>query len=144
MILRSAEEQDRLRVSELLVSCGLVPLDDTAQFGPQYVLAVLPNDVLAGVAGIECYEHHALLRSVAVETSFRGQGYGQRLAEDRLSWAVRNAISTVFLLTADAGPYWRRFGFEEMSREVAPTAIRNSHEWATACPANAQAMRLLL
>ena len=144
MILRSAEEQDRLRVSELLVSCGLVPLDDTAQFGSQYALAVLPDNVLAGVAGIECYEHDALLRSVAVETTFRGQGYGRRLAEDRLSWAARNAISTVFLLTTEAGAYWRRFGFEEIPREAAPTAIRNSHEWATACPASALAMRLLL
>ena len=144
MLMRPAVEQDRFRVSELLAICGLVPLDDAAQFGSQYSLAVLPHDLIVGVAGIECYEHDALLRSVAVAPKFRRQGLGRRLAEDRLSWAARNAVSTVFLLTTDAAPYWRQLGFEEISRSLAPTAILNSHEWLAACPSSALAMRLVL
>ena len=144
MIFRSAEERDRLGVTELLARCGLVSLDAAAQFGSQYVLAVLPNDVPVAVAGIEVHENTALLRSVAVAVEFRGRGLGRRLTEDRLAWAAEKAVNTVFLLTTDAAPYWRRFGFEEIPRHEAPTAIRRSHEWTTACPSSALAMRIIL
>ncbi len=142
--LRPASDQDRTAVEALLHAAGLHPLDDGAQFGPQYIVAVLGENRIIGVAGMELHGDDALLRSVAVDKQFRSLRLGATLAEDRLNWARDRGIRAVYLLTDTAANYWTRFGFREIARAEAPEGIAASHEWAGGCPASSTAMRLVL
>jgi amino-acid N-acetyltransferase len=142
--LRPAGEGDRPSVTGLLAEAKLAALDDAAQFGLQYVLALDPEGRLAGMAGLEIYGSDALLRSVAVAPSVRSNGLGRRLTEDRLAWAAARGIRQAFLLTTDARTYWERFGFVEVGRSDAPLGIRSSTQWAGGCSATATSMRKAL
>jgi amino-acid N-acetyltransferase len=137
--MRTANDLDRDDVSALLSASRLAALDSTSQFGSQYVVAHA-NGRLIGVAGLEIYGADALLRSVAIAPSFRSQGLGRQLTQDRLRWAIERGISTIYLLTADASSYWRRHGFTEIRREEAPAAIRSTSQWSGGCSASAIAM----
>jgi amino-acid N-acetyltransferase len=137
--IRPAESGDRAAIAELLSASRLVPLDETAQFGPQYAVAVNGNG-LVGVAGYERYGSDILLRSVAVSEPWRSTGIGARLTADRLAHASAQGCVTAYLLTDTARGYWERHGFSKIDRQAAPEAITHSHEWSAACPASATAM----
>lgn len=125
----------------LLAATGLAPLDETAQFGPQYAVAEDAGGGIAGVAGYERYGTDILLRSVAVSERHRLAGLGGRLTADRLAHARRAGCSTAYLLTDTARGYWERHGFSAIDRTAAPAAIAESVEWRHACPASATPMR---
>ncbi len=138
--IRPAGSEDRGAIAELLSASKLVPLDDTAQFGPQYAVAVNEDGTLVGVAGYERYGADILLRSVAVSESWRSTGIGARLTMDRLAHAKAQGCESAYLLTDTARGYWERHGFSEIDRQVAPAAVTRSHEWSAACPVSATAM----
>ena len=141
--IRDARPEDWAAVSALLAAARLVPLDDTAQFPPQYAVAE-DGGVIVGVAGYERYGPDILLRSVAVAVSHRSQGIGAQLTADRLQHAQAAGATTAYLLTDTAAPYWQRQGFTPIDRNAAPRTITASREWSEACPASATAMRKLL
>jgi amino-acid N-acetyltransferase len=138
--IRSAGSADRDAIAELLSATKLVPLDETAQFGPQYAVAVIDDGTLVGVAGYERYGTDILLRSVAVLESWRSTGIGARLTADRLAHAKSQGCEAAYLLTDTARGYWERHGFSMIDRHVAPPSIMRSHEWSAACPVSATAM----
>ena len=138
--IRPAESGDRTTIAELLSVSRLVPLDETAQFGPQYAVAVNEGGMLVGVAGYERYGADILLRSVAVSEPWRSAGIGARLTADRLAYARAQGCGAAYLLTDTARGYWERHGFSKVDRQAAPQAITHSHEWSAACPASATAM----
>lgn len=138
--IRPAIAAEEAAVSNLLLTAGLVALDPTAQFGPQYAVAVAGDGVLVGVAGMERHGSNGLLRSVAVAKEMQRQRIGKLLTSDRLRWAEEHGLHSVFLLTTTARDYWKQFGFTEIDRAAAPPEIQGSHEWSSACPATATAM----
>ncbi len=64
MTIRPASTDDYQAVSSLLSLAGLVPLDPSSQFGPQYSVAINASQQVVGLAGLERYGSDALLRSV--------------------------------------------------------------------------------
>jgi N-acetylglutamate synthase-like GNAT family acetyltransferase len=138
--IRPAESGDRPAIAELLSASKLVPLDETAQFGPQYAVAVNEDGMLVGVAGYERYGRDILLRSVAVSEAWRSTGIGARLTANRLAHALAQGCGAAYLLTDTARGYWERHGFCPIDRQVAPEPITRSHEWSAACPVSATAM----
>lgn len=138
--IRPAESGDRDTIAALLSANKLVPLDETAQFGPQYAVAVNEDGLLVGVAGYERYGSNILLRSVAVSEPWRSTGIGARLTADRLAYAKAEGCEAAYLLTDTARGYWERQGFSEVDRDSAPAPITQSHEWSAACPVSATAM----
>jgi amino-acid N-acetyltransferase len=139
--IRDARPEDWAEVTALLTEVGLVPLDDTAQFGPQYAVAEGPDGSVIGVAGYERYGTNILLRSVAVSEPHRRAGLGARLTADRLSHARREGCTVAYLLTDTARGYWERHHFSVIARAAAPADITRSVEWSHACPASAIAMQ---
>ena len=126
-----------LRESEL-------PLDGLHdQFGDAYAVAECDGKVI-GVEGIEVHGEDGLLRSAAVVANWRGQGVGDALTRDRIEWARRRGLRSLFLLTTTAADYFPRFGFEHADRDSAPEAVRRSREFAEACPSTALFMSLEL
>jgi N-acetylglutamate synthase-like GNAT family acetyltransferase len=138
--IRAAVLEDWGRVSELLAEAKLVPLDETAQFGPQYAVAVDASGVIVGVAGYERYGKDILLRSVAVSHAYRARGIGCQLTTDRLADAASKGCQSAYLLTDTAKGYWERHGFAPIARAEAPRGITESREWSHACPESATAM----
>jgi len=99
---------------------------------------------VVGSAALEVYGTAALLRSVAVEEAFQGQGLGTRLTRAALALARQQGITGVYLLTETAGGFFPRFGFRPIARSEVPSAVRRSVEFTSACPASAQVMSVRL
>lgn len=139
--IRDARAGDLPTVAQLLADARLVPIDHSAQFGPQYAVAEDTAGDVVGVAGYERYGADILLRSVVVSESRRSHGIGAALTENRLAHAGKAGCSSAYLLTDTAKSYWERHGFKAIERSDAPAAIMQSQEWSHACPASATAMR---
>ena len=141
--IRTARPDDVSAVEATLRDAEL-PLDGLRDhFGEGYAVAEADGE-LVGVEGIEVYGTAGLLRSAAVASSWRGKGIGDALTRDRIEWARRRGLRSLFLLTTTAGDYWPRFGFTRAEREVAPQAMRESPEFTDACPSTALFMALSL
>ncbi len=140
ILIRSATNGDLDVVRALLASAKL-SIDGLAeQFGEGYAIAEC-DGVAIGAEGIEVYGDAGLLRSAVVDPAWRGQGVGETLTQNRLSWAAARGLRELWLLTTTASDYFPRFGFERAPRESAPAAMQASREFAEACPASAVAMR---
>jgi amino-acid N-acetyltransferase len=142
LVLRSAEATDLPAVLELLDRAQL-PIAGVAEALSHYVIAENEGRMI-GVAGLEVYGESALLRSVAVEESWRGTGVGRTLIERALSITRERGIRDVFLLTTTAEHYFPRFGFACVSRDSVSAAVQASAEFQGACPTSATVMRKTL
>ncbi len=121
-----------------------LPLDGLRdQFGDGYAIAEASGQII-GVEGIEVHGEDGLLRSAAVVATWRGRGVGDALTRDRIDWARRQGLRSLYLLTTTAGDYFPRFGFARADRDSAPTAVKASKEFSEACPSTAQFMALSL
>jgi amino-acid N-acetyltransferase len=104
------------------------------------MLVARKDQGVVGSAALELYGGVALLRSVAVAPSLRGQQLGKRLVEAALDLARLHNIEIVYLLTETAQSFFPRFGFRPIPRSEVSPVLHQSIEWTTACPATAQVM----
>lgn len=139
-VLRGARAQDRVQVAALLREARLGEEDLDTAFPGGYVVAEGEGGI-AGVAGIERYGPHALLRSVAVAETLRGSGVGEALVRDRLAAADAEGAEDVWLLTTTAERWFPRFGFVPVERAAIPPPLQASAEVSHACPASAAVLR---
>ena len=103
-------------------------------------LVARSSDAVIGSAALELYDGAALLRSVAVDSTLRGQGLGQRLTRAALDLARQHGVATVYLLTETAGDFFPRFGFHPTERASVERAVQQSVEFISSCPASAQVL----
>lgn len=136
---RRAQSDDWMAVASLLEQHHL-PLDGAQDHLGQFVVAVDDDGSLAGVAGIERYGDHGLLRSVAVAE--RNRGLGTKLVVNVLTEAKQAGLHSISLLTDTAADYFPRFGFRRVARADLPTVLNASQEFQGACPDTAVAMIL--
>jgi amino-acid N-acetyltransferase len=137
--VRTAKAEDLPRVLSLLGRAEL-PTAGVADALPHFIVAESDGG-LVGVVGLELYADSALLRSAAVEESWRGSGIGRVLVEQALDLARHRGVEDVYLLTTTAEHYFPKFGFACVSRESVADGVRSSVEFQTACPASATVMR---
>jgi phosphinothricin acetyltransferase len=137
-----AREADLEPLYDLLHSSGL-PSDGLSAHLPTTLLARDGHHVV-GSAALEIYGPHALLRSVAVDNSLRGQGLGIRLTQAALDHAASLGVTDVFLLTETAADFFPRFGFAPVTRADVPPNVLQSVEFTTLCPDTALVMALHL
>lgn len=145
--VRSATGADLAHVEHLLRESGL-PTEGVAE-----LITTHPTDFLVGevtapdglpqvvaVAGLEVHEPFALLRSTAVDPTWRDQGLGARLTRELIRLAESRSIEALYLLTTTAEEYFPRFGFVRVLRDEVPPAIAATSEFHTACPQSAAVM----
>lgn len=137
--IERGQRADLAPVLALLERHGL-PVDGADRM-EDALLVARSNGAVVGAAGLELYADGALLRSVVVDGSVRGQGLGQRLTEAALALARTRRAPTVFLLTTTAHGFFPRFGFERITRHEVPESVQQSVEFQSACPASAIVMR---
>ena len=136
VLIRPAAAADLAPVLTLLAAAGLPEAGLPAHV--ETVLVAGEGGAVVGCAALEIYGGDALLRSVTVAKDCRGQGLGARLTKAALELAGARGIRRVFLLTTDADAYFATQGFTSVERDTAPTSIRASDEFASACPASAK------
>lgn len=137
-MIRAAGAADRGSVCDLLTAAGL-PLDGLSDRLEHFLVAEEDGRIVAA-AGVEVYGDSVLLRSVVVSPEHRGAGMGGRLSDASLVVAGKLGARHAYLLTDTAEAFFRRRGFEVIDRKDVPAAIRDSVEFAVACPASAIAM----
>ncbi|MGH2399125.1 MAG: arsenic resistance N-acetyltransferase ArsN2 [bacterium] len=124
----------------MLIAAGL-PTAGVPEHMAGFVVAE-DGERAVGTAGLEVYGQMGLLRSVAVEPEYRGRGVAHELVTRTLRSAAAAGIRNVYLLTATAAEYFRRFGFEAVARDEVSPDVQVSEEFGEGCCDTAQAMRL--
>jgi amino-acid N-acetyltransferase len=142
MMLRAepARPHDLRGALDLLGRAELTDQDVSEGWGHYFVVREDDGRVV-GVAGLELHGADGLLRSVAVDADYRGQGLAAALVEAVLQRAARVGLGSVYLLTTTARDYFARRGFTDCPRDQAPAAIRESWEFRTGCPSTAAFMK---
>jgi amino-acid N-acetyltransferase len=130
-------------VLELVQRSGL-PIDGLADHLGDALVARTEKNVVVGCVALELYQQAALLRSLAVNPSFRNHGLGRKLTQAALRLARTRQASTVYLLTTTAEQFFPQFGFEPISRDEVPKDVRQSVQFTSACPQSARVMRKVL
>ena len=138
VIIAPAGRED-VTVVEQLLEINHLP---TAGLREHWATTIVALDAgrIVGSAALEVYRESALLRSVAVEPSRHGGGLGQQLVAAALEMARARGIVAIYLLTTTVEAFFKKFGFESITRADAPAAVRHSIEFTTACPASALVM----
>jgi amino-acid N-acetyltransferase len=114
---------------------------DVAEGWGHYFVVREDDGRVVAVAGLELHGESGLLRSVAVDEDYRGQGLGASLVEATMGRAKRVGLRSVYLLTTTARDYFARHGFADCPRDEAPVEIRESWEFRTGCPSTAAFMK---
>jgi amino-acid N-acetyltransferase len=94
-----------------------------------------------GVGGVEVHGTDGLLRSVVVERSLRGHGFGRALCEALEREARAAGVDTLYLLTTTAREFFADRGFVEVDRTDAPAAIQATSQFTDRCPTTAACLR---
>ncbi len=136
----TAAEPAALDSVEALLEEASLPTADLER-APVQLFVCEAADGLVGVGGLESCGEYALLRSVAVEPSARGRGYGTSICEALLERARLDGVSSVFLLTTTAADFFADLGFEPVERGSVPESVRRTEEFADICPSTAVCMR---
>jgi len=117
-----------------------LPQQDVAERWGHYFVVREDDGRVIGVAGLEVHAEDGLLRSLAVDDDYRGQGLAAALVGAVLERAKLLGLGSVYLLTTSARDYFGRLGFVLRRREDAPPAVRESWEFRVGCPATAALM----
>ncbi len=128
----------RMEVIRLLRQHQL-PVND---LGPDQALFLLMEEGKGvGTGGLEMFDDCVLLRSVSVDSSRQGKGYGAFITRELESYAAGKGIGCLYLLTTTADRFFARQGYTVVSREAVPAAIRQTAEFAALCPATVVVMK---
>jgi amino-acid N-acetyltransferase len=135
-----ARPHDLRGALDLLGRSELTQQDVSEGWGHYFVVREDDGRVV-GVAGLELHGQDGLLRSVAVDADYRGQGLAAALIEAVFQRAARVGLREVYLLTTSSRDYFARRGFVDCARDAAPEAIRGSWEFRSGCPSSAALMK---
>ncbi|WP_448698723.1 arsenic resistance N-acetyltransferase ArsN2 [Mucilaginibacter sp. AW1-3] len=124
---------------DLLKAEGL-PADDLRDGPDDFFVAISNNEVIA-CAGLEVYGNYGLLRSLAVNRSFRNNGIGDELLRKIESTAKTKELLSIFLLTETAPDYFKRKHYQQIARADIPVEVQASSEFSHVCPVSAIAMK---
>lgn len=137
--VQPADEETIDRVEALLEANDLPHRD--VQTKPGCFFLARSGTEVVGAGGVEPHGSNGLLRSVVIEESSRGRGYGTALCDALEARARRNGVETLYLLTTTAAEFFRRNGYEEAVRETVPSSVRRTTEFTDLCPTSATCMK---
>jgi N-acetylglutamate synthase-like GNAT family acetyltransferase len=126
------------QLESLLRSNGL-PVQDVAEQADIFC-AIFDGDKLVAAGGLEAAGDDCLLRSVAVESSYRGQGLARAITEFLLQQAQSMGRPAVYLLTETAAQYFENLGFHQVSRAQVPATIARTRQFSSLCPDSASCL----
>ena len=90
ILYTTAREEDVDEIIKLLKSNNL-PVKDLV-VGKRIFLVALTEEKLIGVVAVELYGEYGLLRSLAVNSEFRGLSIGKKLVAEAETWSTNNGL----------------------------------------------------
>jgi len=143
VLIRPASATDFDTAVALLARANLPVADLSAASLDRFLVAAVEQSV-AGLIGLERYESIGLLRSLVVDSEFRGRGLGRLLVKELEAQANDQGIRQVWLLTIDADAWFQHLGYEVRPRDQAPVVIAQTAEFVNLCPGDAVLMQKTL
>jgi amino-acid N-acetyltransferase len=131
---------DALADVEALLAVNDLPADDVRDDNGAFYVAYDEGDAV-GIGSLEVYGSTALLRSLVVRESVRGEGYGGAVCDALEREAREDGVDETWLLTTTASEFFAVRGYDEVPRESAPDAVRATEQFADVCPDSATCMR---
>lgn len=138
--IERAQADDEAQVLALLDRCQLPDAGLHEHFG--HALVARADHAVVGCVALELYPGAALLRSLAVQSACRDRDIGRRLTQAALELAREKGAARVYLLTETAVGFFARFGFVVIDRAAVDSAVQQSVEFVSACPASTPVMVL--
>ena len=138
----TAKQEELPNILALLDECEL-PREGLADHLPTTLVARRGEEIV-GCSALELYREFALLRSVAVKSSFRQRGLALSLTKAALDIAKHHQVTNIYLLTETAEPFFSKIGFVPVPRSNVPQTIKRSVEFTTLCPDTATVMTMPL
>jgi len=130
-----------LEAIQKILSDANLPYADISEEKLKHFIGIEKNDNLIGLVGLEVFPPYALLRSLAVAESLRGQGLGIKLLTQIEKLAKENKIKDIYLLTTTAEKFFAKHSYKEIARDAAPAVIKATSEYCDVCPASATVMK---
>ena len=140
IVIRDARPDDLAAIVGVLTACQLPAADLTAESIANFHLAEAEDGQIVGVAGLDRAGSRGLLRSVAVAPHCRGKGLGEELVRRCETAALVAGVTEAYLLTTTASEFFRRLGYQEISRGVVPAEIAAHAQFRSICPATADCL----
>lgn len=141
--IAKTKPEDLLKVVEILESCGL-PSQDLTKGLIQHFFIVKSDNKAIGTIGLEVFDGHGLLRSLAVRSDKRGTGLGKLLVQKIESYASNLGIDQIYLLTTTADDFFQYLDYTEIPRSKVPELVLKSKEFAQICPSSAVTMTKII
>ena len=139
-MMKLALSEDLTGIVALLAAADLCH-DDLAPEHMAHFLTIREGGELIGTVGLEVFGSDALLRSLIVASSHRGEGLGIQLVEGIEAHAHDIGVTSLYLLTTTADRFFDRHGYEQIERASVPEAIGATTEFVSFCPDSAVCMR---
>lgn len=140
--IESAQPADKEAVIALLEQ-GQLLTEDLPIGLPDFFIAKEEGRPV-GVAGLERFGPVALLRSVAVDPQYQGKQIAAQLVGRLLQTTQASGLQDVYLITTTADRYFKRYGFQIVSRQDVPAAIQQTQQFSDLCPSSAIVMKRAL
>lgn len=137
--IRTAVPGDYDPVCSLLQTEQL-PISDLRPDLDHFLIAE-SNDIPVAVIGLDPYGKDGLLRSMIVKQEFRSHGIASKLVTELESYARKQGIEMLYLVTNTAEDYFSRKGFNIIARTDVPDNVAVSAEFNGLCPASSTLMR---
>ena len=138
MTLRLEPAGDALAYVERLLARNGLPSD--VRTAPAGFYVARDGQRRVGAGGLERCGDAALLRSVVVERSARGEGIGTALCDALEARAAEAGVDRLYLLTTTAADFFAARGYQRVDRADVPATVRETSEFAELCPDAAAAM----
>lgn len=132
----TAADADSIRT---LLERNRLPTGDLTTSRPEFIVAS-EGERIIGAGALERFGSAALLRSVAVETAYRGSGVGRRIVDELERRARSAGVTELILLTLTARDFFERLGYRATDRTQVPPAVLDSAEFRSLCPDSAVCM----
>jgi arsenite methyltransferase len=135
--IEPATKGDLPVVEALLTEAGL-PTDVAPHL--EGFLVARHHGQVVGCAGMEIRGTDVLFRSLAVSPDYRGAGIGQRLYDALVENARGRGVQRAYVLTTTIVSLAESWGFQRMTRDQVPEAIRDTTQFRGECCASAVPM----
>ena len=140
-LIQFDDKQSREPIINLLKE-NTLPVDDigenTSLFG------FMDDNKLLGSAGLEVFDDCALIRSISIQKSLQGKGFGVIMQKELEQVAQSKNIRCLYLLTTTAEGFFKKQGFVTILRDEVPAMIRSTSEFSSVCPSSAIVMKKML
>jgi len=139
IIIRKAEEKDRLRIMELLEMANMhyIPSEEMPELTyDNYFIASVDGEI-AGFCGFKILsEDKAKTELMVVDPKYRGLGIGIKLQAKRMQEMFDKGIKTLTTnsdIPATIGWYKKHFGYKKTGElnKIHEFGVPNIHKWTT-------------